>query len=99
MPRTSALVALDRAAPDVTPLPVGGGVRKSKPHRANRRSIMLFALYIILLLGGMYLVGISFASPILPGLVFIAGILCITAAVAVPITIQRADSGVHRSRD
>lgn len=60
---------------------------------------MLFALYIILLLGGMYLVGISFASPILPGLVFIAGILCITAAVAVPITVQRADSGVHRSRD
>lgn len=60
---------------------------------------MLFALYIILLLGGMYLVGVSFASPVLPGLIFIAGVLCISAAVAVPIAIQRADSGRHRSRD
>ncbi|MFC8680113.1 hypothetical protein ACFT30_01235 [Microbacterium ureisolvens] len=47
---------------------------------------MLFVLYGILLIGGMWLVGISFASPILPGLVFIAGVLCIAAAVAVPIT-------------
>ncbi|MHC2997708.1 hypothetical protein [Microbacterium sp. HJ5] len=60
---------------------------------------MLFALYAILLLGGMYLVGVSFASPTLPGLIFIAGVLCISAAVAVPVTIQRRDSGVHRSRD
>lgn len=60
---------------------------------------MLFALYAILLLGGMYLVGAAFASPILPGLMFIAGVLCISAAVAVPIVVQRADSGVHRSPD
>ncbi|MDY0908641.1 hypothetical protein [Microbacterium sp. CFBP9034] len=50
---------------------------------------MLFALYALLLLGGMYLVGVSFASPILPGLIFIAGVLCISAAVAVPIVVQR----------
>ncbi|WP_127818709.1 hypothetical protein [Microbacterium sp. CPCC 204701] len=52
---------------------------------------MLFVLYGILLIGGMWLVGISFASPILPGLVFIAGVLCIAAAVAVPITAQRLE--------
>ena len=49
---------------------------------------MLFALYLILLIGGMYLVGASFASPILPALVFIAGVLCISAAVAVPVMVQ-----------
>ncbi len=47
---------------------------------------MLFVLYLILLIGGMALVGLSFASPVLPGLVFIAGVLCIGAAVAVPVT-------------
>lgn len=47
---------------------------------------MLFVLYLILLIAGMVLVGVSFASPVLPGLVFIAGVLCIAAAVAVPIT-------------
>lgn len=57
---------------------------------------MLFALYAILLLGGMYLVGASFASPVLPGLIFIAGVLCISAAVAVPIVTQHRDAGWHR---
>ncbi|GAB2844395.1 hypothetical protein ACFQ0P_03255 [Microbacterium insulae] len=57
---------------------------------------MLFALYAILLLGGMYLVGASFASPVLPALVFIAGVLCISAAVAVPVMTQHRDSGHHR---
>jgi len=47
---------------------------------------MLFVLYLILLIGGMVLLGISFASPFLPALVFIVGLLCIVAAVAVPIT-------------
>lgn len=47
---------------------------------------MLFVLYGILLIGGMWLVGFSFASPLLPGVVFIAGVLCIAAAVAVPVT-------------
>lgn len=57
---------------------------------------MLFALYAILLLGGMYLVGASFASPILPALVFVAGVLCISAAVAVPVMTQSRDSGQYR---
>ena len=53
---------------------------------------MLFVLYGILLVGGMWLVGISFASPVLPGLVFIGGVLCICAAVAVPIAAQRIEN-------
>lgn len=57
---------------------------------------MLFVLYAILLVGGMYLVGVSFASPILPGLIFIAGVLCISAAVAVPVLTQQRDAGHHR---
>ncbi len=52
---------------------------------------MLFVLYAILLLGGMYLVGAAFAAPALSSLIFIAGILCIAAAVAVPIVAQRRD--------
>lgn len=58
---------------------------------------MLFALYAILLLGGMYLVGASFASPMLQGLIFIAGVLCISAAVAVPVLTQHRDAGWQRS--
>ena len=61
---------------------------------------MLFALYALLLLGGMYLVGVSFAAPMLQALIFIAGVLCIAAAVAVPIVTQHRDAGWHRgSRD
>ncbi|WP_341996920.1 hypothetical protein MRBLWH7_003558 [Microbacterium sp. LWH7-1.2] len=47
---------------------------------------MLFVLYLILLVGGMVILGLSFASPILPALVFVAGLLCIVAAVAIPVT-------------
>jgi hypothetical protein len=47
---------------------------------------MLFVLYLILLVGGMVILGLSFASPVLPALVFVAGLLCIVAAVAIPIT-------------
>lgn len=54
---------------------------------------MLIALYAILLVGGMLLVGLSFSAPILQGLVFIAGVLAISAAVAVPIAAQRLGSG------
>jgi hypothetical protein len=38
------------------------------------------------LVGGMVILGLSFASPILPALVFVAGLLCIVAAVAIPVT-------------
>jgi len=47
---------------------------------------MLFIVYGILLLAGMWVLGLSFTSPVLPGLVFIGGILLISLAVAVPIT-------------
>ena len=53
---------------------------------------MLFVLYLILLLGGMYLVGSAFAAPFLPALVFVAGVLCISLAVALPLAAQRYDS-------
>jgi hypothetical protein len=46
---------------------------------------MLFVLYLILLVGGMVLLGISFASP-LPALLFVVGLLCIVLAVALPIS-------------
>jgi len=46
---------------------------------------MLFVLYLILLVGGMVLLGISFASP-LPALIFIVGLLCVVLAVALPIS-------------
>ena len=54
---------------------------------------MLFVLYLILLLGGMYLVGSAFAAPFLRALVLVAGVLCISRAVALPIAAQRIDSG------
>ena len=57
---------------------------------------MLFALYLILLVGGMYLVGAAFAAPLLPALVFVAGLLCICLAVALPIAAQRLDSGPRK---
>jgi hypothetical protein len=54
---------------------------------------MLIAIYAILLVGGMLLVGLSFGAPALQGLIFIAGVLAISAAVAVPIAAQRFGSG------
>lgn len=54
---------------------------------------MLFVLYGILLVGGMWLVGVSFAVPNIAALVFVVGLLCITAAVAVPITASRFEMG------
>ena len=53
---------------------------------------MLFVLYGILLIGGMWLVGIAFSVPVVPALVFVAGLLCIAAAVAVPITAYLFDN-------
>jgi hypothetical protein len=47
---------------------------------------MLFAIYGVLLIGGMIVVGLSFSLPAFQALVFIGGVLLIAAAVAVPIT-------------
>ncbi|MFF2486028.1 hypothetical protein ACFVSU_06490 [Microbacterium sp. NPDC058062] len=46
---------------------------------------MLFVLYLILLIGGMVLLGLSFSLP-LPALMFVLGLLCVVAAVAIPVT-------------
>lgn len=54
---------------------------------------MLYALYLIFLIGGMFLVGIAFSLPAFQALVFVAGVLIIAAAVAVPIT---AGANEHR---
>ncbi|MGU3645327.1 hypothetical protein ACLBXX_10195 [Microbacterium sp. C23T] len=48
--------------------------------------MLLFVLYLILMVGGMVILGLSFASPVLPALVFVLGLLCIVAAVAIPVT-------------
>jgi hypothetical protein len=53
---------------------------------------MLIAIYLILLIGGMLLVGFSFGAPMLQGLIFMAGVLVISAAVAVPIVAQRLEN-------
>ncbi|MEU1971303.1 hypothetical protein ABZ477_06595 [Microbacterium sp. NPDC019599] len=47
---------------------------------------MLFVIYGALLVGGMVVVGLSFALPAFQALAFMAGVLLIAAAVAVPIT-------------
>jgi hypothetical protein len=47
---------------------------------------MLFVLYMILLVGGMVVLGISFSLPAFQALVFIIGLLMVVVAVAVPIT-------------
>ncbi len=47
--------------------------------------MLLFVVYLILLVGGMAILGLSFASPF-PALLFIVGLLCIVLAVALPIT-------------
>ena len=44
-----------------------------------------YILAMIFLVGGMWLVGFAFALPALQGLVFIAGILIISLAMAVPV--------------
>lgn len=53
---------------------------------------MIFALYFVLLVFGMWTIGASFAAPALNGLIFVAGVLCVTAAVAVPVTVQRLEN-------
>ncbi|WP_345800291.1 hypothetical protein AAIB33_12535 [Microbacterium sp. AZCO] len=46
---------------------------------------MLFVLYMLLLVGGMFVLGISFALPAFQALAFVVGLLMVVAAVAVPI--------------
>ncbi|TDN91758.1 hypothetical protein [Microbacterium sp. BK668] len=54
---------------------------------------MLFIVYAILLVGGMFVMGISFSLPGLQALVFIVGLLMSVAAIGVPIA---AGANEHR---
>ena len=47
---------------------------------------MLFALYLILFVGGMWMMGWSFNLEEWMGVVFVTGILMVSAALATPIT-------------
>lgn len=45
----------------------------------------MFVIALILFVGGMVAMGISFSLPILEGLVFVGGLLAVSLAIALPI--------------
>lgn len=45
----------------------------------------MFIVALVLFLGGMYLFGLAFSLEAFQGLVFTAGILCVSLAMALPI--------------
>jgi hypothetical protein len=47
----------------------------------------MFVIALILFVGGMVAMGISFSLPILEGLVFVGGLLAVSLAIALPIHI------------
>ena len=49
----------------------------------------MFLIALILFVGGIFLVGISFSLAPIQALVFIVGILCVAAALALPIHFTR----------
>jgi hypothetical protein len=49
----------------------------------------MYVLALVLFIGGMVLFGISFTFPLLQPLLFITGILCISASLALPIHFTR----------
>jgi hypothetical protein len=53
---------------------------------------MLIVLYMILLVGGMWILGVSFNYPDWGFLLFAAGVLIICAAVALPVTLSRIEN-------
>jgi hypothetical protein len=54
----------------------------------------MYIIALILLLGGIFLIGISFSIVPIQALVFIVGILCVAAALAIPVHFSGAKS--HR---
>lgn len=58
---------------------------------------MLYALYLILFLGGMYVLSLSFNAPVLQGPIFVAGILMVSAALASPITASALENRGDRT--
>jgi hypothetical protein len=49
----------------------------------------MYIIALILFVGGMFLIGISFSLAPVQALVFILGILCVAAALALPIHFTR----------
>jgi hypothetical protein len=54
----------------------------------------MFIIALILFVGGIFLIGFSFSVPAIPALIFIVGILCVAAALAIPVHFSGANS--HR---
>lgn len=48
----------------------------------------MFALFLILFLGGIYLMGSAFSATTLPGLVFTGGLLITSIAVGIPFLVS-----------
>jgi len=44
----------------------------------------MYVIALVLLLGGIFLIGISFSIVPIQALVFVAGILCVAASLAIP---------------
>lgn len=59
---------------------------------------MLFALYLILFLGGMYVMGLAFNAPAFQGVIFAAGILMVSTAVAAPMAASDFENRRDQSR-
>ena len=60
---------------------------------------MLFALYLILFLGGMFVMSLAFNVPAFQGVVFVIGILLVSAALASPMVasaIENRGENPHR---
>ena len=57
---------------------------------------MLFALYLILFIGGMWVMGLGLNAPAFQGVIFVLGILMVSAALATPITASALE---HRGDD
>ncbi|HOB05028.1 MAG TPA: hypothetical protein PKM36_07130 [Propionibacteriaceae bacterium] len=52
-------------------------------------TILQFLVFFIMLIGGILLLGVAFNTPIMPGLVFVAGIVVFSLAFIIPIVIGR----------
>ncbi|MBM7461791.1 hypothetical protein [Microbacterium dextranolyticum] len=71
--------------------------RDSRERPQNREMRIVFVLYLVLFLGGMGLMGYAATVPGLEGLVFVAGILLVSLAVALPIALSSFEHrGEHR---
>lgn len=59
----------------------------------------MFVLFLILFLGGIYLMGAAFNVAELPGLVFTGGLLVTSAAVGIPFIVAAAEHRGEQRND